>query len=45
VTRFFETVLAHARSLLGVESASISSYLPLKGESWIDTSNLAYFGM
>ena len=36
VTRFFETVLEQARALPGVESAAISSYLPLQGESWID---------
>ena len=35
-TRFFETVLAQARAMPGVESAAISSYLPLQGESWID---------
>jgi len=35
-TRFFETVLDQARGLPGVESAAISSYLPLQGESWID---------
>jgi predicted permease len=34
--RFFETVLDQARALPGVESAAISSYLPLQGESWID---------
>jgi predicted permease len=36
VTRFFETVLDQARTLPGVESAAISSYLPLQGESWVD---------
>jgi putative ABC transport system permease protein len=36
VTRFFETVLDRARALPGVESAAVSSYLPLQGESWID---------
>jgi putative ABC transport system permease protein len=36
VTRFFETVLEQARALPGVESAAISSYAPLQGESWID---------
>jgi predicted permease len=36
VTRFFETVLGQARALPGVESAAVSSYLPLQGESWID---------
>jgi predicted permease len=36
VARFFDRVLAQARNLPGVESAAISSYLPLKGESWID---------
>jgi putative ABC transport system permease protein len=35
-TRFFESVLDQARALPGVESAAISSYLPLQGESWID---------
>jgi len=34
--RFFESVLAKARALPGVESAAIASYLPLQGESWID---------
>jgi predicted permease len=37
VTRFFEMVLDRARALPGVESAAVSSYLPLQGESWIDT--------
>jgi predicted permease len=36
VARFFESVLSQARSLPGVESAAVSSYLPLQGESWID---------
>ncbi len=36
VSRFFETVLGQARALPGVESAAISSYLPLQGESWVD---------
>ena len=36
VSRFFETVLDQARALPGVESAAISSYLPLQGESWTD---------
>jgi putative ABC transport system permease protein len=36
VTRFFETVLDQARTLPGVESAAVSSYLPLQGESWLD---------
>ncbi len=36
VTRFLDTVLDKARALPGVESAAISSYLPLEGESWID---------
>jgi putative ABC transport system permease protein len=36
VARFFETVLDQARALPGVESAAISSYLPLQGESWGD---------
>jgi predicted permease len=36
VTRFFENVLDQARAMPGVESAAISSYLPLQGESWID---------
>jgi hypothetical protein len=39
VTRFFETVLGEARALPGVESAAVSSYLPLQGDSWEDTSN------
>jgi predicted permease len=34
--RFFEKVLDRARALPGVESAAVSSYLPLEGESWID---------
>ena len=34
--RFFEAVLDRTRALPGVESAAISSYLPLTGESWID---------
>jgi predicted permease len=36
VTRFFETVLDRARALPGVQSAAVSSYLPLQGESWVD---------
>lgn len=36
VSRFFEGVLEQARALPGVESAAISSYLPLQGESWTD---------
>ncbi len=36
VTRFYEGVLEKARALPGVESAAVSSYLPLQGESWID---------
>jgi predicted permease len=36
LTRFFDTVLDQARALPGVESAALSSYLPLLGESWID---------
>lgn len=36
VTRFYDAVLDQARALPGVESAAISSYLPLQGESWID---------
>jgi predicted permease len=35
-TRFFDRVLGLARALPGVESAAISSYLPLEGESWLD---------
>jgi predicted permease len=34
--RFFDRVLSQAKALPGVESAAISSYLPLQGESWID---------
>src|SRR5262249_27516183 len=34
--RFFDNVLDQALSLPGVESAAVSSYLPLQGESWID---------
>ncbi len=33
VSRFFETVLEQARALPGVESAAISSYLPLQGRA------------
>jgi predicted permease len=36
VSRFFTSVLDQARALPGVESAAISSYLPLQGESWVD---------
>jgi putative ABC transport system permease protein len=36
VSRFFETVLDQARALPGVESAAITSYLPLQGQSWVD---------
>jgi predicted permease len=36
VARFFETVLVQARTLPGVESASVCSYLPLQGDSWVD---------
>jgi predicted permease len=36
VTRFFENVLEQTRAMPGVESAAISSYLPLQGETWID---------
>jgi len=36
VTRFFENVLDQARGLPGVESAAVTSYLPLQGESWND---------
>jgi len=35
-TEFFQRVLDQARALPGVQSASISSYLPLQGESWVD---------
>ena len=35
-TRFFETVLDQVRAMPGVESAAVSSYLPLRGESWVD---------
>jgi predicted permease len=35
-TQFFQRVLDQARALPGVQSASISSYLPLQGESWVD---------
>jgi predicted permease len=34
--RFYDAVLTRARALPGVQSAAISSYLPLEGESWID---------
>jgi len=33
---FFQRVLDQARALPGVKAASLSSYLPLQGESWID---------
>jgi putative ABC transport system permease protein len=36
VARFFESVLGQARALPGVESAAVSSYLPLQGDSWVD---------
>jgi len=36
VTKFFEHVLDQARATPGVQSAAVSSYLPLQGESWID---------
>jgi predicted permease len=36
VARFLENVLDQARALPGVESAAVSSYLPLLGESWVD---------
>jgi predicted permease len=36
VTRFFEQLLDQARAMPGVQSAAVSSYLPLEGESWID---------
>jgi putative ABC transport system permease protein len=35
-TQFFQRVLEQARTLPGVESLSLSSYLPLQGEQWID---------
>jgi hypothetical protein len=35
-SEFFQRVLDQARALPGVQAASISSYLPLEGESWID---------
>jgi predicted permease len=35
-TRFFDRVLDQAKAMPGVESAAISSYLPLMGESWVD---------
>jgi putative ABC transport system permease protein len=35
-TRFFSRLLDQAKALPGVEAASISSYLPLRGESWVD---------
>ncbi|HUB82200.1 MAG TPA: ABC transporter permease [Bryobacteraceae bacterium] len=36
LTRFYDTIVDRARALPGVQSAAISSYLPLQGESWID---------
>jgi predicted permease len=41
VARFFETVLGQARALAGVESAAVSSYLPLQGDSWEDVIKTA----
>jgi putative ABC transport system permease protein len=35
-SRFFDRVLEQAKAMPGVESAAISSYLPLQGESWVD---------
>jgi putative ABC transport system permease protein len=35
-SRFFDRVLDQAKAMPGVESAAISSYLPLQGESWVD---------
>ena len=35
-TQFFDRLLDKAKAMPGVEAASISSYLPLEGESWID---------
>jgi putative ABC transport system permease protein len=35
-TKFFRRVLEQARALPGVESLSLTSYLPLQGEQWID---------
>jgi putative ABC transport system permease protein len=35
-TQFFDRVLEQTKALPGVESAAISSYLPLLGESWTD---------
>ncbi len=35
-SRFFDRVLDQAKAMPGVESAAISSYLPLLGESWVD---------
>ena len=37
VTKFFEHLLDQARAMPGVQSAAVSSYLPLEGESWIDS--------
>ncbi|MEI9973966.1 MAG: ABC transporter permease [Ignavibacteriota bacterium] len=36
MTRFFENMLDQARTLPGVESAAVTSYAPLQGESWGD---------
>lgn len=36
-TRFFQRLLDLAGALPGVESAAVLSYLPLQGETWIDT--------
>jgi predicted permease len=41
-TRFLESLLNQARALPGVESAAVSSYLPLMGESWIDLVGLEH---
>ena len=36
LNRFYEDIINRTRALPGVQSAAISSYLPLQGESWID---------
>ncbi len=35
-TRFYRNLLEKARSLPGVQSASITSFLPFQGETWVD---------
>lgn len=39
--QFYKTMLAKLRQLPGVESAAITSVLPLVGDSWIDMARIA----